>query len=104
MKFLPTFLTVSLAVSQLASGSLIAPALTPVVPTPVSFSNYTLEWKSIPTILENAALYKIGHGHGRDPHPVYASLKSLADEAVAKPLYTIVNKTFVPPSGDKRDW
>ncbi|KAI8575081.1 hypothetical protein K450DRAFT_275948 [Umbelopsis ramanniana AG] len=112
MKFIPTFLALSAAVAHLAQADLIAPALTPVVPTPISFSNYTLEWKSLSTIVENAAIYRVFHAknkgssHGKlsVPHPVYQTLKDLADEAVAKPLYTIVNKPFLPPSGDKRDW
>jgi hypothetical protein len=107
MKLIPTVIALSTIITQFVQADLVAPALTPVVPTPISFSNYTLEWKSLQTLVENAGFYNSHHANKKQfdsAYPVYQRLKDLADEAVAKPLYTIVNKPFLPPSGDKRDW
>ncbi|KAG2173733.1 hypothetical protein INT43_005153 [Umbelopsis isabellina] len=101
MKIFSTVLLLTVAIVNVSQAGVIRKRLTPVVQTPISFSNYTLEWKSLTTLKDNAARQ---HGSSKYPHPAYKLLQSLADEAVKKPVYTIVNKPFLPPSGDKHDW
>lgn len=101
MKLFSTVLVLTVAIVHVSQAGVIRKRMTPVVQTPISFSNYTLEWKSLVTLKDNAARQ---HGSTKYPHPAYKLLQSLADEAVKKPVYTIVNKPFLPPSGNKHDW
>ncbi|KAI8575080.1 hypothetical protein K450DRAFT_263398, partial [Umbelopsis ramanniana AG] len=113
MNLVTAFLIHMVVVFKLVRAGIldIPPANT--VPTPISFSNYTVEWKDLDIILENAEYYRRFQYHlsqsndtrprTNAPHAVYDRLKSLADQALVKPLYTVTSKPFLPPSGDKRD-
>lgn len=113
MKLVPAFLVHMAAVCQLVHAGIPDTPPANTVPTPISFSNYTVEWKSLDIILDNANYYKrfqyqLSQSNDTRPHPsaphaVYSRLKALADQALAKPLYTVTSKSFIPPSGDKRD-
>lgn len=113
MKLVPAFLIHMAAVCLLVHAGIPDTPPAHTVSTPISFSNYTVEWKSLDIILDNADYYRRfqyqlsqsndTQPHSSAPHAVYSRLKSLADQALAKPLYTVTSKPFIPPSGDKRD-
>jgi hypothetical protein len=113
MILVPAFLIHVAVICHLVHAGILDTPPANTVPTPISFSNYTVEWKSLDIILENAEYYRRfqyqlsqsndTRPHSNTPHAVYNRLKLLADKALVKPLYTVTSKPFVPPSGDKRD-